>query len=111
MVYEVYHSRAKSEVLGGELSVIAALSYFDGYLDIPTLVAESAYIYGIKSTEDAKRSELVREYVAGYSREAQALLLYAAGYRSEDIKETLSDMISQLDEATRERVAAKIDVN
>jgi hypothetical protein len=89
---------------------MAALSYFEAYIDIPTLVAESAYIYGIKSTEDAKRSELVREYVAGYSREAQALLLYAAGYRSEDIKETLSEMLASLDEDTQNRAKIKLDL-
>lgn len=109
VMYEIYHSRAKAEVLGGELSVIAALSYFDAYLDIPTLVAESAYIYGIKSTEDARRSELVREYVSGYSREAQAVLLYAAGYRSEDIKETLSEMLASLDEESQNRAKIKLD--
>ena len=109
VMYEIYHSRAKTEVLGAEPSVMAALSYFDGYLDISTLVAESAYIYGIKSTEDAKRSELVREYISGYSPEAQAVLLYAAGYRSEDIKETLSEMLASLDEESQNRAKIKLD--
>lgn len=110
VVYEIYHSRAKAEVLGAEPSVMAALSYFEAYIDIPTLVAESAYIYGIKSTKDAKRSELVREYVSGYSREAQAVLLYAAGYRSEDIKETLSEMLASLDEDSQNRAKIKLDL-
>lgn len=109
VMYEIYHSRAKAEVLGAEPSVMAALSYFEAYIDIPTLVAESAYIYGIKSTKDAKRSELVREYVSGYSREAQAVLLYAAGYRSEDIKETLSEMLASLDEDSQNRAKIKLD--
>lgn len=110
VMYEIYHSCAKTEVLGAEPSVMAALSYFEAYLDIPTLVAESAYIYGIKSTKDAKRSELVREYVSGYSREAQAVLLYAAGYRSEDIKETLSEMLASLDEDSQNRAKMKLDI-
>ncbi len=109
VVYEIYHSRAKTEVLGAEPSVMAALSYFEAYIDVPTLVAESAYIYGIKSTKDAKRSELVREYVSGYSREAQAVLLYAAGYRSEDIKETLTEMLASLDEDAQNRAKIKLD--
>lgn len=109
VVYEIYHSRAKTEVFGAEPSVMAALSYFDAYIDVPTLVAESAYIYGIKSTKDAKRSELVREYISGYSPEAQAVLLYAAGYRSDDIKETLAEMLASLDEDAQNRAKIKLD--
>ena len=107
--YEIYHSRAKSEVLGSDLSVIAALSYLDGYLDVATLVTESAYLYGIKSTAEAKRSDLVRQYVSGYSSEAQAILLYAAGYRSDAIKETLASLVASLDEDVQKRVKNALD--
>ena len=109
VAYEIYHSRAKSEVLGGELSVMAALSYLDEYIDVPTLVAESAYVYGIKSTPEATRSELVRQYLAGYSPQAQAILLYAAGYRSEGIKQELSGIVASLEEDTQNRVKTKLD--
>lgn len=107
--YEVYHSRAKSEVLGSDLSVIAALSYLEDYIDVPTLISESAYIYGIKSTKDAKRSELVKSYISGYSAEAQAILLYAAGYRSEQVKELLASVVASLDEDVQNRVKKVLD--
>lgn len=97
VTYDIYHSRAKSEVFGAELSAMAALSYFEDYIDVPTLVAESAYIYGIKGTADAKRSEIVKAYISGYSPEAQAILLYAAGYRSEAVKEVISGLYGRLD--------------
>lgn len=107
--YEIYHSRAKSEVLGSDLSVIAALSYLEAYIDVATLVAESAYIYGIKSADGIKRSELIRSYISGYSPEAQAILLYAAGYRSEQVKELLSEAMASLDEDVQNRVKKTLD--
>lgn len=107
--YEVYHSRAKSEVLGSELSVIAALSYLEDYIDVPTLISESAYIYGIKSADGIKRSELVKSYISGYSPEAQAILLYAAGYRSEQVKELLASVVASLDEDVQNRVKKVLD--
>ena len=109
VAYEIYHSRAKSEVLGSELSVMAALSYFDEYIDVATLVAESAYIYGIKSADGIKRSELIKSYISGYSPEAQAILLYAAGYRSEQVKELLSEAMASLDEDVQNRVKKTLD--
>jgi hypothetical protein len=107
--YEIYHSRAKSEVLGSELSVIAALSYLEAYIDVPTLISESAYIYGIKSADGIKRSELIKSYIFGYSPEAQAILLYAAGYRSEQVKELLSEAMASLDEDVQNRVKKTLD--
>jgi hypothetical protein len=107
--YEIYHSRAKSEVLGSDLSVIAALSYLEAYIDVATLVAESAYIYGIKSADGIKRSDLVKSYISGYSPEAQAILLYAAGYRSEQVKELLSEAVASLDEDVQNRVKKTLD--
>ena len=108
IAYEIYHSRAKTEVLGSELSVMAALSYFDEYIDVATLVAESAYIYGIKATSDATRAQIVRSYISGYSTEAQAILLYAAGYRSEAVKEIMASLASGLPDDIRERVQDKL---
>jgi hypothetical protein len=107
VTYDIYHSRAKSEVFGAELSTMAALSYFDEYIDVPTLVAESAYIYGIKGTAEAKRSEIVKSYISGYSTEAQAILLYAAGYRSEAVKEVMSELYGRLD-ADKQKSAKNI---
>lgn len=104
VAYDMYHSRAKSEVLGAELSVMGALSYLEGYIDVATLVTESAYIYGIKATTEATRAQQVKQYVSGYSPEAQAILLYAAGYRSEQVKQLLSEVVASLDEETQQKV-------
>lgn len=109
VMYDIYHSRAKSEVLGAEISAMGALSYFDGYIDVPTLVAESAYIYGIQKADDATRAELIRSYISGYSPEAQAILLYAAGYRSEAVKEVLTELYTELDEKTQEIVKNRLE--
>lgn len=109
VTYDIYHSRAKANVLGSELSVMAALSYLDGYIDVPTLVAESAYVYGIKSTPEATRAELVRQYLAGYSPQAQAILLYAAGYRSEKVKQELSNIVATLEEEIQNQVKKTLD--
>lgn len=104
VAYDMYHSRAKSEVLGSELSVMGALSYLEGYIDVATLVTESAYIYGIKATTEATRAQQVKQYVSGYSPEAQAILLYAAGYRSEQVKQLLGEAVASLDEETQQKV-------
>lgn len=104
VAYDMYHSRAKSEVLGSELSVMGALSYLEGYIDVATLVAESAYIYGIKATTEATRAQQVKQYVSSYSPEAQAILLYAAGYRSEQVKQLLGEAVASLDEETQQKV-------
>ena len=104
VAYDMYHSRAKSEVLGSELSVMGALSYLEDYIDVATLVTESAYIYGIKATTEATRAQQVKQYVSGYSPEAQAILLYAAGYRSEQVKQLLGEAVASLDEETQQKV-------
>lgn len=104
VAYDMYHSRAKSEVLGSELSVMGALSYLEDYIDMATLVTESAYIYGIKATTEATRAQQVKQYVSGYSPEAQAILLYAAGYRSEQVKQLLGEAVASLDEETQQKV-------
>ena len=83
---------------------MGALSYLEGYIDVATLVAESAYIYGIKATTEATRAQQVKQYVSGYSPEAQAILLYAAGYRSEQVKQLLGEAVASLDEETQQKV-------
>ena len=111
--YKLYMERAKTKVLGADMSSSVAASEL---MDPTKLICASAHIRAIKSNKSLKnKSAQIKRWLRsqGLSNNEQKLILYMNGYRTEENRKAVEKMLksSKLTKAEKEAIRKALSLD